>query len=42
VQASHTTIASLAEHFFRVQRRPLALEDLLRQLTDWLIPSLPQ
>jgi len=42
VQASQTTIASLAEHFFRVPRRPLALDDFLRQLNEWQIPALPQ
>jgi hypothetical protein len=42
VQAAQTTIASLAEHFFRVPRRPLSLDDLVRQLNEWQIPALPQ
>ncbi len=42
VQATQTTIASLAEHFFRIARRSLSLEDVLRQLNEWQIPALPQ
>ncbi len=40
VQAMQTTIAVLAEDFFRVPRRPLAFDDLQRQLTDWDRPRL--
>jgi hypothetical protein len=42
VEASQTTIASLAEHFFRVPRRPLSLDEVLRQLNEWQIPALPR
>jgi hypothetical protein len=42
VQATHTTIAALAEGFFRVPRRPLTLDELQRQLRDWDRPALPQ
>jgi hypothetical protein len=42
VQAARTTIAVLAENFFRVPRRPLSYDDLQRQLRDWDRPSLPQ
>ena len=41
VQAAHTTIASLAEGFFRVPRRPLTYEELQRQLGEWERPALP-
>jgi hypothetical protein len=41
VQATHTTIGALAEGFFRVPRRPLSYEDLLRQLRGWERPPLP-
>ena len=41
VQAARTTIAVLAENFFRVPRRPLSWDDLQRQLGDWERPSLP-
>jgi hypothetical protein len=41
VQATHTTIAVLAENFFRVPRRPLAYDDLQRQLREWERPALP-
>ncbi|MGH7172180.1 MAG: hypothetical protein ACRELG_18040, partial [Gemmataceae bacterium] len=41
VQAVRTTIAVLAESFFRVPRRPLSWEELQRQLGDWDRPSLP-
>jgi hypothetical protein len=40
VEATHTTIAVLAENFFRVPRRPLTLDELHRQLTDWDRPKL--
>lgn len=42
VHASQTTIASLAEHFFRVPRRPLTLDEVTRQLNEWQIAALPQ
>jgi hypothetical protein len=41
VQATRTTIAVLAENFFRVPRRSLSWEELQRQLSDWDRPSLP-
>jgi hypothetical protein len=41
VQAMHSTVAVLAEHFFRVPRRPLAYDDLQRQLREWERPALP-
>ncbi|HEY7425408.1 MAG TPA: hypothetical protein VH682_14350 [Gemmataceae bacterium] len=41
VQAARTTIAVLAENFFRVPRRPLSRDELQRQLGDWDRPSLP-
>jgi hypothetical protein len=42
VQATQTTIAVLAENFFRVPRRPLTYDDLQRQLRDWGRPALPE
>jgi hypothetical protein len=42
VQATHSTIALLAENFFRVPRRPLSFEDLQRQMRGWERPPLPQ
>ena len=41
VQASHTTVAVLAEHLFRVPRRSLPYDDLQDQLRQWDRPSLP-
>ncbi len=41
VQATRTTIAVLAENFFRVPRRPLSWDELQRQIGDWDRPSLP-
>jgi hypothetical protein len=41
VQAARTTIAVLAENFFRVPRRPLSWDDVQRQLGDWDRPTLP-
>jgi hypothetical protein len=41
VQAARTTIAVLAENFFRVPRQPLSWDELQRQLGDWDRPSLP-
>jgi hypothetical protein len=42
VQAAHTTVAVLAENFFRVPRRPLSPDELQRELRGWERPSLPQ
>ncbi len=42
VQAARTTIAALAEGFFRIPRRPLSYEELQRQLREWERPALPQ
>jgi hypothetical protein len=42
VQATQTTIAVLAENFFRVPRRPLAYDELQRQLREWGRPALPE
>jgi hypothetical protein len=41
VQAARTTIAVLAENFFRIPRRPLSWDELQRQLGDWDRPTLP-
>jgi hypothetical protein len=41
-QAARTTIAALAEGFFRVPRRTLSYEELQRQLREWERPALPQ
>jgi len=35
VQATQTTLAVLAEGFFRIPRRPLPFEEIQRQLRDW-------
>jgi hypothetical protein len=40
VEATRTTIAVLAENFFRVPRRLLSLDDVQRQLADWERPRL--
>jgi hypothetical protein len=42
VQAAHTTIAVLAENFFRVPRRPLSYDELQGELRGWERPSLPR
>ena len=42
VQATQTTIAALAEGFFRIPRRPLSYDELQRQLREWERPALPQ
>jgi hypothetical protein len=42
VQATQSTIAVLAESFFRVPRRPLAYDELQRQLREWGRPALPE
>jgi hypothetical protein len=42
VQAAQRTVATLAEGFFRVPRRPLTFEELQRQLRDWERPALPR
>ncbi|HZV07981.1 MAG TPA: hypothetical protein VE999_23055 [Gemmataceae bacterium] len=41
VQATRTTIAVLAENFFRIPRRPLSWDELQCQLGDWDRPTLP-
>jgi hypothetical protein len=41
VQAAQTTVALLAEHFFRIPRRPISYDDLQRQLREWERPALP-
>ena len=42
VQAGPANLAALAEHFSRVPRRPLAPDEVLRQLRGWERPALPQ
>jgi hypothetical protein len=42
VQAAHTTMAALAEGFFRIPRRPLTFEELQQQLREWERPTLPE
>jgi hypothetical protein len=42
VQASRTSMAALAENFFRVLRRPVSHDDVQRQLRDWERPALPR
>ena len=42
VQATQNSLAGLAEGAFRVPRRPVAHEDLLRQLREWDRPALPR
>jgi len=42
VQAAQSTIAALAEGFFRIPRRALSYEELQRQLREWERPALPQ
>ena len=42
VQATQTTMAALAEGFFRVPRRALSYEELQRQLREWERPALPE
>jgi hypothetical protein len=42
VQAAHTTMAALAEGFFRIPRRPLTYEELQQQLREWERPALPE
>jgi hypothetical protein len=41
VHAARTAVAALAEDFFRVPRRPLAYDEVRRQLGDWERPALP-
>ncbi len=41
VRATQSTVAVLAEQFFRVPRRPLTWDELQRQLGDWDRLSLP-
>jgi hypothetical protein len=40
--AARSTLAVLAENFYRVPRRPLSLDECKRQLDAWDRPSLPQ
>ena len=42
VQATHTTMAALAEGFFRIPRRSLSYEELQLQLREWERPALPE
>jgi hypothetical protein len=42
VQANRTTVAVLAENFFRIPRRAVSLEDVQRQLREWERPALPR
>ncbi len=42
VQAAHTTMAALAEGFFRIPRRPLTYDELHQQLREWERPALPE
>jgi hypothetical protein len=41
VQARQSAVVTLAENFFRVPRRPLAPDEVLRQLADWERQALP-
>ena len=41
VQANRTTVAVLAENFFRIPRRAVSHEDVQRQLREWERPALP-
>jgi hypothetical protein len=41
VQANRTTVAVLAENFFRIPRRAVSPEDVQTQLRDWQQPALP-
>lgn len=41
VQASRTSMAALAENFFRVPRREVSHEEVQRQLREWERPGLP-
>jgi hypothetical protein len=42
VQASRTSMAALAENFFRVPRRAVNHDDVQRQLREWKRPALPE
>ena len=42
VQASRSSMAALAENFFRVPRREVSHADVQRQLREWERPALPQ
>jgi hypothetical protein len=42
VQASYSTVAALAESFFRIPRRVLTYDEVQRQLRDWERPALPR
>jgi hypothetical protein len=41
VQASRTSMAALAENFFRVPRREVSHDEVQRQLREWERPGLP-
>jgi hypothetical protein len=41
VQANRTTVAVLAENFFRIPRRGVTHEDVQQQLREWERPALP-
>ena len=42
VQATQTTVALLAEHFFRIPRHALSHDELQQQLREWEHPPLPE
>jgi hypothetical protein len=42
VQAGYSTVAALAESFFRIPRRVLSYEEVQRQVRDWERPALPR
>jgi hypothetical protein len=42
VQASRTSMATLAENFFRVPRRSVSHDDVQRELREWERPALPR
>jgi hypothetical protein len=42
VNATQTTLATLAENFFRVPRRALSHDEVRRQLREWDRPALPR
>jgi hypothetical protein len=41
MQATQTTVAALAENFFRIPRRGISYEEVHQQLGDWERPRLP-
>ena len=38
---AHRQVVALAEHFFRIPRRPLSHDEVERQLSEWERPALP-